>query len=76
LWGVGYTLLGYVVGVSFGRILSTVGLWTLAVVAAVALVAILIKVALDRRERRRVASELDELDDAARGTGPSDDVEA
>ncbi len=34
IWGVGYTLLGYVVGVSFARILESVGLWSLAVVAA------------------------------------------
>jgi membrane protein DedA with SNARE-associated domain len=69
LWGVGYTLLGYVVGVSFGRVLSTVGLWSLAVVAAIALVAITVKVVLNRRERRRVAAEFDQLDDPGGETG-------
>jgi hypothetical protein len=63
VWGVGYTLLGFIVGVSFARVLSTVGLWSLAVVGAVALVAITITVVRNRREHRRVASEFDDLDE-------------
>jgi membrane protein DedA with SNARE-associated domain len=75
LWGVGYTLLGFVVGVSFGRILSTVGLWSLAVVGAIALIAILIKVVLNRREHRRVAAEFSELDDRSEGTRSAEGAE-
>jgi membrane-associated protein len=71
LWGVGYTLLGFVVGVSFGRVLSTVGLWSLAVVGGIALIAILIKVLLSRRERGRVAAEFADMD--ARHDDPGDD---
>jgi membrane protein DedA with SNARE-associated domain len=56
VWGVGYTLLGYIVGVSFGRILESVGLWSLVVVAAVALVAVGTWWWLHRRERRRLES--------------------
>jgi membrane-associated protein len=74
LWGVGYTLLGYVVGVSFARVLSTVGLWSLAVVGAIALVAIALKVILSRRERRRVAVEFDDLDEQE-VAGPGDGTE-
>ncbi len=50
LWGVGYTLLGYVVGLSFARILSTVGTWTLATVGVI--VAGAVVVALLRRRKR------------------------
>jgi membrane-associated protein len=53
IWGVGYTLLGYVVGVSFSRILESVGLWSLAVVAAVVVVAVVSWAWLRRREVRR-----------------------
>lgn len=53
IWGVGYTLLGYVVGVSFSRVLESVGLWSLAVVAAVVVVAVSLWAWLRRRERRR-----------------------
>jgi membrane-associated protein len=56
VWGVGYTLLGYIVGVSFGRILESVGLWSAVVVAAVALVAVGTWWWLHRRERRRFGS--------------------
>jgi membrane-associated protein len=56
IWGVGYTLLGYVVGVSFGRILESVGLWSLAVVAAVVLAALGSWWWLHRRERRSSGS--------------------
>ena len=55
IWGVGYTLLGYVVGLSFERILSEVGLWSVGVVAAVVVVALVVRQVLKRRERRRLA---------------------
>ncbi len=57
IWGVGYTLLGYVVGVSFERILREVGLWSLAVVGAVVVVAVVVRTVLKRRGRRRLALE-------------------
>ncbi len=62
VWGVGYTLLGYVVGLSFERILKAVGLWSVAVVAAIVVLALLVHLALKRRERRRLASEFDDMD--------------
>jgi membrane protein DedA with SNARE-associated domain len=56
LWGIGYTLLGYVVGVSFERVLKEVGLWSAvgvagAVVAGVAVVAWLRHRRADRNHR-------------------------
>jgi membrane-associated protein len=57
LWGVGYTLLGFIVGLSFQRILSQVGLWSIAVVAGVAAAALIVRWLLKRRERRRLAAE-------------------
>ena len=57
IWGVGYTLLGYVVGLSFERILSEVGLWSLAGVALIVVVAVVVRQVLKRRERRRLAVE-------------------
>ena len=62
IWGVGYTLLGYVVGLSFERILSQVGLWSLAGVGAVLVVAIVVRLVLKRRERQRLANEFDDGD--------------
>ncbi len=53
VWGVGYTLLGYIVGVSFEHVLSTVGLWSLAVVAAVVVVLVVVHFIRRRRERSR-----------------------
>ena len=61
VWGVGYTLLGYVVGVSFEHILKSVGLWSLAVVGVVVVVAIVIRVTVKRRERRRLATEFADM---------------
>lgn len=57
IWGVGYTLLGYVVGVSFEHVLTTVGLWSLAVVGAVVLVAIGVALLLKRRRQQDVSSQ-------------------
>jgi membrane protein DedA with SNARE-associated domain len=61
IWGVGYTLLGYVVGVSFERVLGEVGLWSLAAVAAVIAVAIAVRELARRRQRRRLAVELGDM---------------
>lgn len=58
VWGVGYTLLGFIVGLSFQRILTQVGMWSLVVVGAVLVGAIAVRWALKRRERRRLAAEL------------------
>ncbi len=57
IWGVGYTLLGYIVGVSFEHILTEVGYWSLAFVAAAVAVVVGVRLALKRRERRRLAVE-------------------
>jgi hypothetical protein len=56
IWGVGYTLLGYVVGVSFERILKEVGYWSIAVVGVVAVVAVVVQRVIKRRERRLLAA--------------------
>ena len=52
-WGVGYTLLGYVVGLSFQHILTQIGLWSLAVVGVVVVGVIAFEV---RRRRQRQAT--------------------
>jgi len=52
LWGVGYTLLGYVVGLSFERILKQVGLWSAVVVAGLVVVALGVHLVLKRRRGR------------------------
>jgi membrane protein DedA with SNARE-associated domain len=49
LWGVGYTLLGFVVGVSFGHLLQSIGLYSLAFVAGVIGVAVVVRTVLRRR---------------------------
>ncbi len=58
VWGIGYTLLGFIVGLSFQRILSQVGIWSIAVVAAVLIAVIVVRWLLKRRERGRIAAEL------------------
>ena len=42
VWGVGYTLLGFIVGVSFQHVLSTAGVWSLVVVAGVVVVVVVL----------------------------------
>jgi membrane protein DedA with SNARE-associated domain len=49
LWGTGYTLLGYVVGASFERVLRQVGLWSAVVVVALVVAAIGVHLGLRRR---------------------------
>jgi len=65
VWGVGYTLLGFVVGLSFQRILGRVGLWSLAVVGGLVVAALAVRLVQKRRERRRPAPELDDLGEPA-----------
>jgi membrane protein DedA with SNARE-associated domain len=62
LWGVGYTVLGYVVGVSFEHVLSQVGLWALVVVGVLLAAVVVLEVRRRRRERRRIAAELADID--------------
>jgi membrane-associated protein len=62
-WGVGYTLLGYVVGLSFERILSQIGLWSLAVVAVLVVGAVIFEVRRRRRTRDRISHDLEALDE-------------
>ncbi|MGH9080512.1 MAG: DedA family protein, partial [Acidimicrobiales bacterium] len=57
VWGIGYTLLGFVVGLSFQRILSEAGVWSIAVVAGVVVVAVAVRWTLKRRDRKRRAAE-------------------
>jgi membrane protein DedA with SNARE-associated domain len=79
-WGVGYTLLGYVVGRSFERILTRIGLWSLAVVGVLVVGVAVFEVRRRRRERSRIQRELEVLDaeDGLHGAvgsldGPTDD---
>ncbi len=70
IWGVGYTLLGYVVGLSFERILKEVGLWSLAGVGAIVVVIVVVRTLLKRRERARLAIEFADGDaESVEGTG-------
>ncbi len=63
VWGVGYTMLGYVVGLSFQRILTEIGLWSLAVVAVLVAGVVVFEVRRRRREKRRIEAELTDLED-------------
>jgi membrane protein DedA with SNARE-associated domain len=65
VWGVGYTLLGFAVGLSFQRILGRVGLWSVAVVGALVVAAVAVRLVQKRRERRRPSTELDQMVDPA-----------
>ncbi len=63
-WGVGYTVLGYVVGVSFQHVLTEVGLWSLLAVGVVVLGAVLFEVRRrHRRSRDRIERELEVIDE-------------
>ena len=63
VWGVGYTLLGYVVGLSFARILTTIGTWSLVVVGVIVAGVVTAEVLHRRRVRRRQSVGPDSLDD-------------
>jgi len=60
-WGVGFTLLGYVVGVSFAHVLSTIGLWALAVVALLVAGVAIFEVRRRRKERQRLETEFADI---------------
>jgi membrane-associated protein len=74
VWGIGYTLLGFVVGASFGRILSTVGLWSFAVVGIVVVVLVAVHLMLKKRERSRLAVELADMDASSKREQPQGEV--
>ncbi len=57
-WGVGYTLLGYVVGISIEHVLSQIGLWFLAVAAVAIAGFVVFEVRKRRKEKARLASEV------------------
>jgi membrane-associated protein len=57
IWGVGYALLGYVVGLSFERILKEVGLWSVAAVAVVVVGAVAIHILRARRRKQSPTEE-------------------
>ena len=81
VWGAGFAVLGYVVGLSFEKVLTAIGRWALVVVAVGVAVVVVIEVVRRRRERARLAEEFDvpdppgpglsDTDAAAPGTGPS-----
>ncbi len=60
VWGVGYTLLGFIVGLSFQHVLSTVGLWSLVVVGAVVVVLVVVHLTRRRRVRSRSGGAADD----------------
>jgi uncharacterized membrane protein YdjX (TVP38/TMEM64 family) len=61
-WGVGYTLLGYVVGISFEHVLGEIGLWSLVVVAVLVAGVVVLQVRRRRRERTRIRRELSDME--------------
>ena len=65
VWGVGYTMLGFVVGLSFQRILSRVGLWSVAVVGGLVVATIAVRLVQRQRQRRQPVPELDDLGEPA-----------
>jgi len=71
-WGIAYTMLGYVVGVSFEHVLSQIGLWSLAVVAVLAAGVVVFEVRRRRRERRRIELELADTTGPVTATGATD----
>ncbi len=73
VWGVGYTLLGYAVGVSFEHVLGQIGLWTLAVVAVLGTGVVVFEVRRHRKGKRRIERDLADMEDE--GTGMDSSVE-
>jgi membrane protein DedA with SNARE-associated domain len=80
IWGVGYTMLGFVVGLSFEHIVSEVGRWSILVVAVVVVGVVAVHLLRRRRERDLVVVEVIEIvDDPAAlptegpGEGPHPD---
>jgi membrane protein DedA with SNARE-associated domain len=70
VWGVGYTLLGYVVGLSFEHVLSQIGLWSLVVVAVVVAAIVVIQLRRKRKDRARIRDQLSDTDELSDGDGP------
>ena len=60
-WGVGFTVLGYVVGVSFAHVLSTIGLWALAFMGVLIAGVAVVEVRRRRKERRRLEAEFADI---------------
>jgi membrane protein DedA with SNARE-associated domain len=58
IWGVGYTLLGYVVGLSFEKILKQVGLWSLVGVGIVVIAVVAVHILRSRGRKHRLSEEL------------------
>jgi membrane protein DedA with SNARE-associated domain len=71
-WGIGYTMLGYVVGLSFAHVLSQIGLWSLAVVGVVVAGVAVFEVRRRRRERGRIERELADVGGDGPGATGSD----
>jgi membrane protein DedA with SNARE-associated domain len=57
IWGVGYTMLGFVVGLSFEHIVSVVGRWSILVVAVVVVGVVAVHLLRRRQERELVVVE-------------------
>jgi len=57
IWGVGYTVLGYVVGISFEHVLKVIGLWSLIGVGALLAVVAGLEVWRRRRAKLRIEFE-------------------
>lgn len=57
VWGAGFAVLGYVVGLSFEAVLTAIGRWALVVVAVVVVGIVIVEVVRRRRERARLAEE-------------------
>jgi len=68
-WGVGYTLLGYVVGISIEHLLSQIGLWFAGVAAVAVAGFVAFEVRRRRRERARIALQLADMGDGVPATG-------
>lgn len=58
VWGVGFTVLGYVVGLSFERVLASIGRWTILVVVVLIAGVVVFEIVRRRRERSRIATEM------------------
>ena len=60
-WGVSFTVLGYVVGVSFAHVLSTIGLWALAIVGLLIAGVAVFEIRRRRKEGRRLEGEFADI---------------
>lgn len=53
VWGIGYSLLGYVVGVSFEHVLRQVGVWSAVIIVGLLAAAVVIGLIVRRRRKDR-----------------------